>query len=107
MPRIKLQAGPNWTELKDLSVNADNKPFRIESDLLECDLVVRIKRFKGEDGKLIPDAEVGSCFTEEHAADYRQSGYFGKNTNTMSVQLQGRFKQPYTADQLLFGVSSG
>ena len=61
MPRFKLRAGPDWTDLRDLAVNADNHPFRVDSDLLECDLVIRIKQFKGEDGQLKADTEVTAC----------------------------------------------
>ncbi|PLW15361.1 hypothetical protein PCANC_00377 [Puccinia coronata f. sp. avenae] len=91
-PKFQVLAGPSAEELSPVNVNADKTdPFRIHTDLFQGALTVRIKNFLGADGRLSPDTE---------------NNYFKEwSQMTCSIQIQGRFLQPTTADDCMWGNS--
>ncbi|KAI0916008.1 hypothetical protein AcV5_003465 [Taiwanofungus camphoratus] len=85
MPRLRVLAGPSVDELAPVSVNSD-VPVEIKSDAFEGRVAVYIKGF------LDPSGGPGD------------SAYFDKRDGvTWSIQVQGRFLQPHSADDILFG----
>ncbi|CCL98221.1 uncharacterized protein FIBRA_00215 [Fibroporia radiculosa] len=85
MPRLRVLAGPSIEEVVPISANSD-VPVDIHSDAFEGKVAVYVKGFADADGV------VGD------------SPYFKKRTTvTWSIQVQGRFLRPYSADEILFG----
>ncbi|EST04615.1 Protein of unknown function DUF1769 [Kalmanozyma brasiliensis GHG001] len=91
-PSLKISAGPSVDALKTVAVNHDDQPTEINTDLFQGRIAVRIKNFTGSD----PDGV-------EHRKDtpYFDAGH-GKG-QSWSMQIQGRFKEPVNADDLVFG----
>lgn len=78
MPRLRILAGPNPNNLQDITdlVNTQ-KPFSINSDDFEGQVVTNIKEFTGPDGVA------------------RGSDYFDRADRsdiTWSLQLQGMYR---------------
>ncbi|KAG8883015.1 hypothetical protein FRB97_007389 [Tulasnella sp. 331] len=93
-PKFKVLAGSSYDELKELPVNADMKDdgsppyFEIKTADFEGRIVGNIKGFVDQTG------EVGT------------SKYFDRKDRvgtTWSIQVQGRFLKPVTANDVLFG----
>jgi hypothetical protein len=89
MPRLRVLAGPSPTSLVPITdfVNT-NTPHLISSDVFEGEVVVNIKGFTDSKGRI------------------RDSEYFWREDRkgiTWSIQVQGRFLLPYSADDILFG----
>ncbi|TFK25262.1 DUF1769-domain-containing protein [Coprinopsis marcescibilis] len=85
--RLHVVAGPSLEELTPISVNT-SKPHTVSSDLFDGQIVAYIKDFTDEEG---------------HTT---QSEYFDRDDRqgvTWSIQVQGRFLVPYSADDILFG----
>ncbi|KAL0960212.1 hypothetical protein HGRIS_011846 [Hohenbuehelia grisea] len=87
MTRLRVLAGPSPESLVPIThlVNT-SMPHLISSDVFEGRIVVGIKNLNGQGN--------GS------------SGYFDRNDRrdvTWSIQMQGRFLVPYSADDILFG----
>ncbi|WAR53014.1 hypothetical protein PtB15_2B442 [Puccinia triticina] len=93
-PKFQVLAGPSADELSPVNVNADKTdPFRIHTDRFQGAYFIsrRIKDFLGADG----------CLSKE-----TENKYFEKwNEMTCSIQIQGRFLQPTTADDCMWGNS--
>jgi len=89
MPKLRVSVGPDLESLSPCPVNRDSKPFEINSNVFQGKLVVRLKDFKGEDGTILSDTD---------------TGYFAKNPDmTWSIQVQGRFLQDESLDEVVFG----
>ncbi|KAG9006996.1 hypothetical protein FRB95_013531 [Tulasnella sp. JGI-2019a] len=91
-PRFKVLAGPSYKELKELPVNVDTKDgspyFNIKTPDFEGRIVGNIKGFVDENGNVCT------------------SKYFDRKDRTgttWSIQIQGRFLKPVTANDVLFG----
>ncbi|KAI0301636.1 hypothetical protein B0F90DRAFT_1718854 [Multifurca ochricompacta] len=87
MPRLRVAAGPSIDALVPISVNTD-VPHSIVSDAFEGQILVYIKGFTDKEGKVL------------------QSEYFDREDRkgiTWSIQVQGRFLHPISADDVLFG----
>ncbi|OCB86633.1 multidrug resistance-associated ABC transporter [Sanghuangporus baumii] len=87
MPRLRVLAGPSPNSLRPICANT-NKPHAINSEVFEGLVVVHIKGFPDEQGNVL------------------ESEYFDRPDRqgvTWSIQVQGRFLQPYSADDILFG----
>ncbi|KAF4618824.1 hypothetical protein D9613_010086 [Agrocybe pediades] len=88
-PRLRVLAGTSpetMTPITDL-VNT-SKPYHISSSLFEGEVVAHIKGLTDEHGKV------------------RDSDYFSREDRagvTWSIQVQGRFLVPHSADDILFG----
>ncbi|CDS01326.1 uncharacterized protein SPSC_05359 [Sporisorium scitamineum] len=91
-PSLKISAGPSVEALQTVAVNHDDQPTEINTDLFQGRIAVRIKNFTGSDPSGV-----------EHLKDtpYFNAGH-GKN-QSWSMQIQGRFKTPVNADDLVFG----
>lgn len=89
-PRYEILAGPSLDELSRVQVNADRSgPLPIETDRFQGALTVRMKNFADYNGDIYRDSE---------------TNYFANWTDvTFSIQVQGRFLQPTSADDCVFG----
>ncbi|KAF7298015.1 hypothetical protein HMN09_01022600 [Mycena chlorophos] len=88
MPALRVLAGPSPQDLAPIPVNT-NEPFRIKSSAFDGQVVVFIKGLNQVD-----------------AASTAESQYFGRADRsgiTWSIQVQGRFLTPRSADDILFG----
>ncbi|KAJ3275736.1 hypothetical protein HDV01_007203 [Terramyces sp. JEL0728] len=87
--KLQVRIGPSIQSLAIASVNDEANPHFIDSPLFTGNVLVRIKDFKG----ITPDGkEPKSC-----------AGYFDSKKRLFALQVQGRFKHEYSADDLLFG----
>ncbi|KAF8155856.1 hypothetical protein B0H34DRAFT_659245 [Crassisporium funariophilum] len=88
-PRLRVLAGTSpETMVPITSLVNTNKPHRVSSDVFEGEIVTHIKGL-----------------TDEHDR-VRDSEYFARGDRqgvTWSIQVQGRFLVPYSADDILFG----
>ncbi|KAI5122636.1 hypothetical protein M0805_008722 [Coniferiporia weirii] len=87
MPRLRVLAGPSPSSMKPICANS-NKAHVIKSSLFDGRVVVHIKGFPNADGNVL------------------ESDYFERADRqgiTWSIQVQGRFLQDYSADDILFG----
>ncbi|KAF8273476.1 hypothetical protein EI94DRAFT_1563982 [Lactarius quietus] len=87
MPRLRVVAGPSLDALVPISVNT-NESHAITSDAFDGRMLAYIKDFTDKDGSVL------------------QSEYFDREDRkgiTWSIQVQGRFLRPISADDVLFG----
>lgn len=91
-PSLKISAGPSVDSLTTVAVNHDDQPTTIDNDLFQGRIAVRIKNFTGSDPPSVSHQKDTPYFTSNH----------GKN-QSWSMQIQGRFKQSVSADDLVFG----
>ncbi|KAH9006533.1 hypothetical protein EDB86DRAFT_2874610 [Lactarius hatsudake] len=87
MPRLRVVAGPSLDALVPISVNS-NVSHPVTSDAFEGRILAYIKDFADKDGSVL------------------QSEYFDREDRkgiTWSIQVQGRFLRPISADDVLFG----
>ncbi|KAL6299243.1 hypothetical protein BKA93DRAFT_888297 [Sparassis latifolia] len=87
MPRLRVLAGPSLEELYPVCANS-HTPVHISSELFEGQVAVFIKGFA------------------DHCGKVNESSYFEAEERkgiTWSIQMQGRFLQSYSADDILFG----
>ncbi|KAI0250671.1 hypothetical protein BJV78DRAFT_546765 [Lactifluus subvellereus] len=87
MPRLRVVAGPSIDALVPITVNS-GVPHTIVSDAFEGQILAHIKGFTDNEGNVL------------------QSEYFNREDRkgvTWSIQVQGRFLRPISADDVLFG----
>ncbi|KAL6299235.1 DUF1769-domain-containing protein [Sparassis latifolia] len=87
MPRLRVLAGPSVDELVEVSVNSGTA-VDVKSDIFEGQVAVYLKDFVDPSGAI------------------SDSSYFNKAERmgvTWSIQMQGRFLQPYSTNDVLFG----
>ncbi|RKP05477.1 hypothetical protein THASP1DRAFT_19757 [Thamnocephalis sphaerospora] len=89
MPLL-VRAGPSYDQLETVRVNDDRHPMLINSPHFTGRLVVRIRDFTGE----APEGE----------ARIENTDYFKGRRRKFSIQMEGRFKQVVTAEELYYGV---
>jgi len=93
MPKLRVLAGPTPQTLTSItSLVNSNTPHRISTDAWEGEITVFIKGFNQEDPSLNTTPE--------------EAEYFGRDDRsgvTWSIQVQGRFLAPRSADDILFG----
>lgn len=91
-PRFRVLAGPSSHQLEPLQVNTEGADayFDIKTPYFEGRIVGNIKGFVDEDGERVPSR----YFDRE---DRRNQG------TTWSIQVQGRFLVPVSADDVMFG----
>lgn len=89
-PRFDIMAGPSLDDLSRIKVNADRTgPLPIKTEWFEGALTVRMKDFADYNGDVYRDTE---------------TNYFANWTDvTWSIHVQGRFLQPTSADDCVFG----
>ncbi|KAI0026781.1 hypothetical protein K488DRAFT_64527 [Vararia minispora EC-137] len=87
MPRLRVAAGTSLDDLHPITVNSGT-PHHLASDLFEGSILAYIKDFPGPDGRPL------------------ESEYFEREDRkgvTWSIQVQGRFLRPVSADNVMFG----
>jgi hypothetical protein len=89
--KLRVRIGPSLSTLSTHNVNKDSDPHFIDSPYFVGHVCVRVKNFNG-----ITPSE-----TEEPIPE---SAYFGSRKRLFSVQVQGRFKHEYSAEDILFGA---
>jgi len=93
MPKLRVLAGPSPHDLTPItSLVNTNAPHRIVTDAWEGEIIVFIKGFNQ------PDAS-GDGVAQE--VEYFQRG--DRSGVTWSIQVQGRFLSPRSANDVLFG----
>jgi len=91
--RFRVLAGTSYADLKDLPVNFDSPSgsgefFYVKSDTFEGRIVCSIDGYVGEDG-----VKTTSKYFERE----------DRKGVTWSIQVQGRFLKPVSADDVMFG----
>ena len=89
---LTVKGGPNVDNLSPLSVNNEESPTRIESDLFSGYLLVRMKDFSGSS----PDQVC--CLSNP------KSEYFSSKQRLYTISIQGNFKEDVSGDDLIFGL---
>lgn len=51
---LRVTAGPTYKDQKEIQVNTE-KPYQIKSDLIDAEIKVRIKNFRGIEGAMAFD----------------------------------------------------
>ena len=85
MPRLRILAGPSLTALTPIQANS-SIPFKIASDAFEGEILVYIKGFADEEGR-IGDSE----YFEGKEGKEGKGGKEGRKGVTWSIQAQGEF----------------
>ncbi|TCD67432.1 hypothetical protein EIP91_012404 [Steccherinum ochraceum] len=88
MPRLRILAGPTIHDLTEIEANS-GKGFNIATDAFEGQVAVFLKGFSDSNGN------VG-----HHSYFSRKE----RKRKTWSIQFQGRFLQPHSADDILVGA---
>lgn len=86
--KLRVRIGPTLENLQIYNANDDAHPHFVDSEYFCGHIVVRVKKFNG----FTPDD------TEPLNTDY-----FGERRRTFSIQFSGRFKQPQSVDDVVFG----
>ncbi|KAG8913639.1 hypothetical protein FRC00_001948, partial [Tulasnella sp. 408] len=93
-PRFRVLAGPSYDSLSVLPVNTDSTDsstaFSIKTPHFEGRIVGNIKGFVDDAGEVV----TSKYFEKE---DRRKDGV------TWSIQIQGRFLEPISANDVMFG----
>ncbi|KZT71921.1 DUF1769-domain-containing protein [Daedalea quercina L-15889] len=85
MPRLRILAGPSLEELTPIAANSGDA-VEIKNEVFEGKVAAHIQGFVDPSGRAT------------------ESPYFSKRSSvTWSIQVQGRFLKPYSADDVLFG----
>jgi len=100
--RLQVKVGPSIKNLVVCNVNDETTPHFIENNLFVGYIVVRVKNFTGVTRPLSsPDADGDIVYQEPISS----IPYFNDvRKRTFSIQVTGRFKQEFTADDVLFGA---
>ncbi|KAI8611100.1 hypothetical protein BC830DRAFT_1069133 [Chytriomyces sp. MP71] len=89
---LRCRIGPSLSTLDTYAVNVDSDPQFVDSPFFVGNVCVRVRNFRG----VVP---------EGHAAGpTADTPYFGTRRRLFSIQLQGRFKHEYSADDVVFGA---
>lgn len=93
-PRFRVLAGPSYDSLSPLPLNTDSTDsstaFSLKTPHFEGRIVGNIKGFVDDAGEVVPS----KYFQRE---DRRKDGV------TWSIQIQGRFLEPVSANDVMFG----
>jgi len=86
---VEVKVGTSLADLRPIQVNGEGVPETLDSPEFTGRIAVRIANFNG--------------VTPDGSAPLPQSPYFGKTQRLCSIQVQGRFKRDWTADDIMFG----
>ncbi|KAI8914868.1 hypothetical protein DFJ77DRAFT_500774 [Powellomyces hirtus] len=89
--KLRCRIGPSLDTMAVASVNDESKPHFIDSPFFTGYVGVRVKNFKG----VTPDGSV----------PIDTLPYFENKKRLFSIQVCGRFKHEYTANEVVFGSS--
>jgi hypothetical protein len=87
---LTVHVGPSYQQQALINVNDDEHPVLIDSEHFTGRIIVRIRDFTGT----IPPGETR----------IKNTPYFNGRKRKFSIQVEGRFKQAVTADDVYFGV---
>ncbi|KAJ3119194.1 hypothetical protein HK098_005691 [Nowakowskiella sp. JEL0407] len=90
---LQVRAGPSIDNLKIINVNDEHNPELIDSPDFTGFLVVRMLNFAG----ITPNKD------DEPISNPKSSYFHGRNRR-YSIMAQGRFKEKFNGDDLVFGV---
>ncbi|EIN08371.1 hypothetical protein PUNSTDRAFT_126442 [Punctularia strigosozonata HHB-11173 SS5] len=91
VPKLRVLAGPSPDEMEPITAYVNSgRAYPIRSDAFEGKLVVEIKGFVPEGAEAPSDDKDYFCRPDRKGV-------------TWSIQVQGRFLQPHSADDILFG----
>jgi hypothetical protein len=103
--RLRIRIGPDFDQgnLKTVSVNDDQRPIEIDSPHFTGNICMRVNGFKGIGSPLsnAPPDTTDPNLTEPIIPNAK---YFEGKRRCFSLQIQGRFKQTWTADDVEFGI---
>eukprot|EP01117_Protostelium_nocturnum_P017909 TRINITY_DN7374_c0_g1_i1.p1 TRINITY_DN7374_c0_g1~~TRINITY_DN7374_c0_g1_i1.p1 ORF type:complete len:276 (+),score=61.61 TRINITY_DN7374_c0_g1_i1:61-888(+) len=86
---VEVRAGASEQDLELIEVNNESNPFPVESSEFVGRIAVRIQGFDG----VSPNGE-----------PIATSPYFNNVGRLLSIQIQGRFKRDWNADDLMWGI---
>ncbi|KAI8898161.1 hypothetical protein BC833DRAFT_590740 [Globomyces pollinis-pini] len=89
--KLQVRIGPSVENLQICKVNDENDPHFIDSEYFSGNVLVRIKDFEG--------------VTPKGVKPQNCTHYFQKKKRLFAMQVAGRFKHEYTADDILFGAT--
>lgn len=103
--RLRIRIGPDFDQekLKTMPVNDDERPIAIDSPHFTGNICMRVNGFKGVSSPL-PDAPPDTIDPNLTEAVIPDAKYFEGKRRCFSLQIQGRFKQTWTADDVEFGI---
>jgi len=87
---LQVKAGPDLNQLQRVKVNGEGAPLVIDSPHFTGRIAIRILGYDGE--------------TPNDEPAINNSPYFNGTQRLFSIQIQGRFKKPTTADDLMWGI---
>jgi len=87
---LQVKAGSDLNNLQVVKVNQEGAPLTIDSPYFTGRICIRILGFDG--------------VTPANEAPISNSAYFNGTQRLFSIQIQGRFKNPTTADDLMWGI---
>ncbi|KAI9099510.1 hypothetical protein DFS34DRAFT_693906 [Phlyctochytrium arcticum] len=87
--KLRCRIGPSVDALTVANINDTANPHFIDSPYFTGSILVRVKNFKG--------------ITPDGSAPIENLPYFDGKKRLFSVQVSGRFKHEYTADDVVFG----
>ncbi|KAE8225529.1 hypothetical protein CF319_g1730 [Tilletia indica] len=93
-PSLKVSVGSSVEDLKPVRVNDDLHPAVVSTDAFQGRIAIRVKNYHGHaaDGEAEPKRD----------SKYFSGDGYGKNM-TWSIQVQGRFLDGVSTDDLVFG----
>jgi hypothetical protein len=93
--RLKVCVGQNASETSEISVNNGLHPFEFDSETVSARVVVRIKE-TSQELSILSHADIESL--------NESIRYFDRKSRLFSFQIELRFKNAYSGDDVLFGV---
>ena len=88
--KLRVSIGPNIHHLSVYNVNSETNPMFVESEYFTGRIVVRVRDFAG--------------YTRDASPPIPIIKYFDGKTRNFSVQVQGRFKQEFLGNDIVFGT---
>ena len=105
---LRISAGPDFEHMQLIDPNEEEKPLFVNSPHFSGYLMLRYLNFQGVTSGLEKDmVEARTTFSKQHRPiAYPTSTYFNGRKRRYSMVIQGRFKDDYCGDDVLFGVDS-
>ncbi|KAJ3201997.1 hypothetical protein HK099_002026 [Clydaea vesicula] len=88
--KLRCRIGPDTKNLQTYNINDEVTPHFIDNEIFTGNFVVRVKGFKG--------------FTRDNSTPITDLPYFKNKKRMFSIQFSGRFKQEFTAEDIVFGT---
>jgi hypothetical protein len=101
---VKVSAGPDYDHLTPIQVNDEENPLYINSDDFTGYLLMRILDYDGVNIEMEKDGIKDG--TKHYPIQNPASSYFKGRNRRYSMTVQGRFKETYHGDEVVFGIDS-